>query len=112
MPVTNYPVNSSSHIAAAYVANDSTIRRRESFCVPLKPIVILDDGFNTASRWNSDPHACQLFSGALQECEILPGSAFPKMDVKRLVTNDFRPRREIDDFARHKAASPLSVSVH
>jgi hypothetical protein len=109
MAVADYPVNGASDITAAYIAYDCTICRRESFRVPLKPLVVLDDGFNTAARRNSYAHASQLFSGALQECEILLGSAFPKMDVKRLVTNDFRPRREVDDFAGHKIISLVKV---
>jgi hypothetical protein len=99
--VTYDPVDTARYVSAANVANDRSVCGREPIGACLKLIVVFDRCLDATFCWDLNSHPGQELSRVLKLGEIVFGSTFPEVYVKRLIANDFGASREVDNFAWH-----------
>src|ERR1044071_4803187 len=91
MGITYNSVHAARHVPAADVANDDSVGcGGEPTRIFLKPIVILDGGFDSTIGRYFYPHLRQKFSRVLQLGEELFGATLPEVYVKGLIPDDVR----------------------
>src|SRR5918995_5205685 len=96
MAIANDTISRKSNVTATNVANDDgpIVISRVS-CEPVSivayPIVVFDTCFYTTVFGNLDSHLAKEFPWVLEEFQIFLDSAFPKMQVPRLLPDDFGP---------------------
>src|SRR5215217_6112997 len=96
MTVANNTISRNGNVPATNVANDDgaiVISRvsREPVSIVAYPIVIFDTCFYTTVSGNLDAHLAKEFPWVLEEIQIFLDSAFPKMEIPRLLPDDFGP---------------------
>jgi hypothetical protein len=66
-----------------------------------EPIMVLNSGLNPAIGGKLDSHSLQLSTWIFQKIKQLLGRRFPKVKMKRFVTNNSGNGREVNNFSWH-----------
>jgi hypothetical protein len=96
MTVANDTVSRKGNVPATNVTNDDgtvVLSRvsREPVSIDANPIVIFDACFYTTVFGKLDSHLAKEFPWVLEEFQIFLDGAFPKMEIPRLLSDDFGP---------------------
>jgi len=96
MTVANDTISCKSNVPATNVADDDgaiVVSRvsREPVSIGAYPVVIFDTCLYTTVVGNLDTHLAKEIPWVLEEFQIFLDSAFPKMEIPRLLPDDLGP---------------------